>query len=291
MKKTSEEIVFNIFSLTVATLFALLCVLPILLTVAGSFTAEKELLKGLSLIPQQLSLEAYKMILRNPSSILRAYGVTIMLTVLGTAANLVISSMTAYVLYRKDFKARGFFSFFFFFTTLFSGGLVPRYLLFCQLGLRNTFMALLLDGVLSVFNMITIRSYFTANIPISLVEAAKIDGVGDFRIYVKIVLPASGAILAATGLIPAIGYWNNWSTAAIYIDNPDLYPLQYFLYRVFQTAQMKTTLSEVGISTGNVPQESYKLAMAVLTMGPVILFYPFVQKYFVSGIMVGAVKG
>ena len=269
MKKTSEEIVFNIFSLTVATLFALLCVLPILLTVAGSFTAEKELLKGLSLIPKQLSLEAYKMILRNPSSILRAYGVTIMLTVLGTAANLVISSMTAYVLYRKDFKARGFFSFFFFFTTLFSGGLVPRYLLFCQLGLRNTFMALLLDGVLSVFNMITIRSYFTANIPISLVEAAKIDGVGDFRIYVKIVLPASGAILAATGLITAIGYWNNWSTAAIYIDNPDLYPLQYFLYRVFQTAQMKTTLSEVGISTGNVPQESYKLAMAVLTMGPV----------------------
>ena len=291
MKKTSEEIVFNIFSLTVATLFALLCVLPILLTVAGSFTAEKELLKGLSLIPKQLSLEAYKMILRNPSSILRAYGVTIMLTVLGTAANLLISSMTAYVLYRKDFKARGFFSFFFFFTTLFSGGLVPRYLLFCRLGLRNTFMALLLDGVLSVFNMITIRSYFTANIPISLVEAAKIDGVGDFRIYVKIVLPASGAILAATGLITAIGYWNNWSTAAIYIDNPDLYPLQYFLYRVFQTAQMKTTLSEVGISTGNVPQESYKLAMAVLTMGPVILFYPFVQKYFVSGIMVGAVKG
>ena len=116
MKKTSEEIVFNIFSLTVATLFALLCVLPILLTVAGSFTAEKELLKGLSLIPQQLSLEAYKMILRNPSSILRAYGVTIMLTVLGTAANLLISSMTAYVLYRKDFKARGFFSFFFFFN-------------------------------------------------------------------------------------------------------------------------------------------------------------------------------
>ena len=291
MKNRSEEIVFNIFSLTVATLFALLCVLPILLTVAGSFTAEKELLKGLSLIPKQLSLEAYKMILRNPSSILRAYGVTIMLTVLGTAANLLISSMTAYVLYRKDFKARVFFFFFFFFTTLFSGGLVPRYLLFCQLGLRNTFMALLLDGVLSVFNMITIRSYFTANIPISLVEAAKIDGVGDFRIYVKIVLPASGAILAATGLITAIGYWNNWSTAAIYIDNPDLYPLQYFLYRVFQTAQMKTTLSEVGISTGNVPQESYKLAMAVLTMGPVILFYPFVQKYFVSGIMVGAVKG
>ena len=104
-------------------------------------------------------------------------------------------------------------------------------------------------------------------------------------------LPASGAILATVGLITAIGYWNNWSTAAIYIDDPDLYPLQYFLYRVFQTAQMKTTLSEVGISTGNVPQESYKLAMAVFTMGPVILFYPFVQKYFVSGIMIGAVKG
>lgn len=291
MKKTSEEIIFNIFSLVITTLFAFICVLPILLTVSGSFTAEKELLKGLSLIPKQFSLEAYKMILRNPESMLRAYGVTISLAVLGTAANLLISSMTAYVLYRKDFKARGFFAFFFFFTTLFSGGLVPRYILFCQLGLRNTFMALLLDGVLSVFNMITMRSYFTANIPISLVEAAKIDGAGDFRIYAKIVLPASGTILATIGLITAISYWNSWSTAAIYIDDPDLYPLQYFLYRVFQTAQMKTTLSEVGISTGNVPQESYKLAMAVFTMGPVILFYPFVQKYFVSGIMVGAVKG
>ena len=291
MKKTTEELVFNIIALAVTTVFAIVCLLPILYTVSGSFTPERELLRGLKLIPDTWTLAAYKMVLRDAGAMLRAYGVTIVLVVLGTALSVIMSSMTAYVLYRKDFRARGVLSFFFFFTTLFAGGLVPTFILMCSLGLRNTFWALLVNNLFSVFNMIIVRSYFTSNIPMSLVESAKIDGANDFSIYARIVLPSSGAILATIGLMSAIRYWNDWSTAAIYITNPKLYPLQYYLYKIFQETELKSQAAERGINVGSTPAESYKLAMTVFTMGPVILFYPFVQKYFVAGVTVGAVKG
>ena len=151
---------------------------------------------------------------------------------------------------------------------------MPHYVWYSEIGLRNTFTVLLIVSVFSVFNMIVVRSYFTANIPQSLVESARIDGAGDFRIYFSIVLPAAGPILATVGLLTALAYWNNWSTAMIYITNSKLYPLQYYLYRVFQEAELRMQMSE----------------MTVFTMGPVVLFYPFVQKYFVSGVTVGAVK-
>lgn len=290
MKKTTEEIAFNVFALIFTTVFALLCLLPILLTLAGSFTPEKELLRGLHLIPKHWTTEAYKLVLRQPATMLRAYWVTIKLVVLGTSLSLFITTMTAYVLYRKDFPARGFFSFFFFFTTLFDGGLVPHYVWLSELGMRNTFAVLLFTSVFTVFNMIVVRSYFVGNIPQSLVESAKIDGANDFRIYRSIVLPSAVPIMATVGLLTALGYWNNWKTAMIYITDNRLYPLQYYLYRVFQEAAQQAKLSEFGQAGGAAPTESYKMAMTVFTMGPVILFYPFVQKYFVSGVTVGAVK-
>ena len=290
MKKSAEEIIFNIFALAFTTLFAILCIFPILLTISGSFTPEQELIRGLKLIPEHWTTAAYRMVLRDPSSMLQAYGVTIRLVVFGTSLSLIITTMTAYVLYRRDFPARNFFAFFFFFTTLFSGGLVPHYVWLSALGLRNTFIVLLISGVFTVFNMIIVRSYFTGNIPQSLVESAKIDGANDFRIYWNIVMPSATPILATVGLLTALAYWNNWSTAAIYISNSKLYPLQYYLYRIFQEAAQQAQLSEIGMANGSTPTESYKLAMTVFTMGPVILFYPFVQKYFVSGVTVGAVK-
>ena len=281
---------FNIFAIGFTTLFSVLCLLPILLTISGSFTPEQDLLRGLKLIPDRFTTAAYQMVLKDPNSMLNAYGVTIRLVVIGTALSLFITTMTAYVLYRRDFPARNFFAFFFFFTTLFSGGLVPHYVWFTELGLRNTFTILLLTSLFSVFNMIIVRSYFTGNIPQSLVESARIDGAGDFRIYCSIVMPSAGPILATVGLLTALAYWNNWSTAMIYITDSKLYPLQYYLYRVFQEAQLKAKMSEMGQVTGSSPTESYKLAMTVFTMGPVVLFYPFVQKYFVSGVTIGAVK-
>lgn len=291
MKKSSEEIIFNIVALTVTTMFALACFLPIWLTVSGSFTSERAIYQGLRLIPAEFSLEAYKLILKTPGDMINAYKVTIIIVAVGTVLGLILTSMTAYVLYRKDFKYRNGFAFFYFFTTLFSGGLVPSYILTCALGLRNTYTVLIISGVFSVFNMIVMRTYFTGNIPQALVESAKIDGADDFRIYMSIVMPSATPILATIGLLLALAYWNNWNTAMLYIDEKSLYPLQYYLYRIFQSVQMSTIMKEAGIETQQVPQEGYKLAMTVFTMGPVILFYPFVQKYFVAGVTIGAVKG
>lgn len=291
MKKSSEEIIFNIVALTVTTLFAFACLLPIWLTVSGSFTSERAIYQGLRLIPAEFSLEAYKLILKTPGDMINAYKVTIIIVAVGTALGLILTSMTAYVLYRKDFKYRNGFAFFYFFTTLFSGGLVPSYVLTCTLGLRNTYTVLIISGVFSVFNMIVMRTYFTGNIPQALVESAKIDGADDFRIYASIIMPSAGPILATIGLLLALAYWNNWNTAMLYIDEKGLYPLQYYLYRIFQSVQMSIIMREAGIATQQLPQEGYKLAMTVFTMGPVILFYPFVQKYFVAGVTIGAVKG
>lgn len=292
IKKTPEEIIFNIVALILCTVFAIMCILPILYTVSGSFTSNIAISDGLQLIPKEFSTEGYRMIFVAPERMLIAYGVTILLVIFGTILGLLMTSVTSYVLYRKDFKYRSFVSFFFFFTTLFSGGQVPGYVLTCALGLRDTFWILLLSGFFSVMNMIIMRTYFTGNVPLSLVESAKIDGANDLRIYWSIVLPAATPILATVGLLTALGYWNNWSTARIYISDPNLYPLQYYLYKVFDTAQLQRQLAEIGqADLATLPTETYKMAMTVFTMGPVVLFYPFVQKYFVSGVTIGAVKG
>ena len=292
MKRTAEKTIFDIVALTITTLFAILCILPILLTISGSFTPERELMRGMKLIPDSWSVEAYRMVFKNSTSLIRAYGVTIRLVAIGTFCGLFLTSMTAYTLYRKDFRIRNGLSFYFFFTTLFNGGMVSYYILMCNLGLRNTFTVLMIGSLLPVMQVIIIRSYFTSNVPQSLVESAKIDGANDFLIYLKIVLPSAGPILATSGLIMALGYWNSWSTAAIYISDRKLYPLQYYLYQIFQEAALAEQMANAGVDMGNVgtPKESYKLAMTVFTMGPVVLFYPFVQKFFVAGVTIGAVK-
>lgn len=292
MKRTLEKTIFDIVALIITTLFAIICILPILLTISGSLTPERELLRGMKLIPDTWTLDAYKIVFRNGASLARAYWVTIKLVVIGTACALFLTSMTSYTLFRKDFRIRNKLSFYFFFTTLFNGGLVSNYILMCNLGLRNTFTVLMIGTLMPVMYVIIMRSYFTSNIPQSLVESAKIDGANDFLIYLRIVLPSAGPILATVGLLMALGYWNNWSTAAIYISDRELYPLQYYLYQIFQEQQMQEMMANAGVSMSGVstPKESYKLAMTVFTMGPVVLFYPFVQRFFVSGVTIGAVK-
>lgn len=292
MKRTLEKTIFDIVALIITTLFAIICILPILLTISGSLTPERELLRGMKLIPDTWTLDAYRIVFRNGESLARAYWVTIKLVVIGTACALFLTSMTSYTLFRKDFRIRNKLSFYFFFTTLFNGGLVSNYILMCNLGLRNTFTVLMIGTLMPVMYVIIMRSYFTSNIPQSLVESAKIDGANDFLIYLRIVLPSAGPILATVGLLMALGYWNNWSTAAIYISDRELYPLQYYLYQIFQEQQMQEMMANAGVSMSGVstPKESYKLAMTVFTMGPVVLFYPFVQRFFVSGVTIGAVK-
>ena len=298
MKKSKDIKVFNILSYTLIALVAIICLIPFLMVVVGSFTAEKEIIaNGFSFFPKELSLEAYKTALKEPMAILRAYGVTASLTVIGTAIGLFIVAMTAYVLQRKDFKWRNKVSFFFYFTTLFSGGLVPWYILMVKyLGLKDSYLSLLLPPLLSVFNIIIMKSYMSG-IPKALTESAKIDGAGDFTIFMKVILPLVKPALATIGMFIALGYWNDWYNSILFINNENLYSLQYYLYKIVNNIEAyKTILAQAGGGTSlgstiNMPSESLKMALTIIVTGPIILVYPFIQKYFVSGVTIGAVKG
>ena len=298
MKKSKDIKVFNILSYTLIALVAIICLIPFLMVVVGSFTAEKEIIaNGFSFFPKELSLEAYKTALKEPMAILRAYGVTASLTVIGTAIGLFIVAMTAYVLQRKDFKWRNKVSFFFYFTTLFSGGLVPWYILMVKyLGLKDSYLSLLLPPLLSVFNIIIMKSYMSG-IPQALTESAKIYGAGDFTIFMKVILPLVKPALATIGMFIALGYWNDWYNSMLFINNENLYSLQYYLYKIVNNIEAyKTILAQAGGGTSlgstiNMPSESLKMALTIIVTGPIILVYPFIQKYFVSGVTIGAVKG
>ena len=298
MKKSKDIKAFNILSYTLIALVALICLIPFLMVIIGSFTSEKEIIaNGFSFFPKELSLEAYKTALKEPMAILRAYGVTASLTVIGTAMGLFIVAMTAYVLQRKDFKWRNKVSFFFYFTTLFSGGLVPWYILMVKyLGLKDSYLSLLIPPLLSVFNIIIMKSYMSG-IPQALTESAKIDGAGDFTIFIKVILPLVKPALATIGMFIALGYWNDWYNSMLFINNENLYSLQYYLYKIVNNIEAyKTILAQAGggASLGSaisMQSESLKMALTIIVTGPIILVYPFIQKYFVSGVTIGAVKG
>ena len=193
---------------------------------------------------------------------------------------------------RKDFRFRNKIAMFLYFPSIFSGGMLPSYLLIVKyLGLKDNIWALILPGLISAWNIFLLRN-FMSDIPDSIMESAKLDGANDFQIFIKLYLPLSKAGLATIGLFTALGYWNNWSNAMLYINRAELFPLQYLLYSMLSNVQgVKEMAAASGVAMPNLPSETYKMAMAVVTTGPIILLYPFVQRYFVKGITVGAVKG
>ncbi|HEX3076773.1 MAG TPA: carbohydrate ABC transporter permease [Lachnospiraceae bacterium] len=277
----------------VVALFAIACLFPFALMITSSFMTEKEIVaEGYKLFPKLWSISAYSYLLKNATKLLNAYQVTIAITVIGTLIGLFIMSMAGYVLNRKDFKYRNFFSFFIYFTTLFSGGLVPTYILYVRyLNLKDNIWALILPGLVSAWSIFLMRN-FMKSIPDELYESATMDGAGPFKIYLKVFMPLALPSLATIGLFLALGYWNEWYNASLYIDTASKYPLQYFLQKMINqtTIDSLTSLGHV-IDAATVPTQSVKMATAVLTTGPIILLYPFVQKYFVSGLTVGSVKG
>lgn len=283
---------FQLFASTIVVLLALICVLPFLLVISGSFTQNDEIIKnGYSLIPNKFSLEAYKLIFSVPDIIINSYIVTIAVTLIGTLTGLFLTSMTAYVLHRKDFLYRNIFSFFFFFTTLFSGGLIPWYLLMLNLGMRNSLLALIVPSLMSVFNIIIMRTFFST-LPESIGESGKIDGANDFTIYMKLYLPMAIPGLATIGLFMALAYWNEWYNALLFINDPKLYPLQYQLYKIISSVNFAATVAQrTGKQMQNVPTEAIKLAMVCVTVGPIVLLFPYIQRYFIKGLTIGAVKG
>ncbi len=291
MEKTS--IVFNGIGYVFISLLTLLCLLPFLLIVTGSFTAESEILRdGFKIVPNDWSIEAYRAIFRSPGQILQAYKVTVLLTVCGVLLGLFLTSMAGYVLSRKDFKYRNSLSFFIYFTMLFSGGLIPWYILIVQyLGLKDSYLALLLPPLLGAFNIILMKN-FMKSIPESITESAKIDGAGDFTVYFRLILPLSLPSLATIGLFIALGYWNDWFLANLFINTSEKYPLQFLLYRILASAAVLNTSVAGNLSPDfRPPAETLKMAAAIVVTGPIVFLYPFVQRYFVKGLTLGAVKG
>lgn len=290
-----DRIIFNVISYVFLAVLAAVCLLPFLLVISGSFTEQYAIqLHGYQLIPETFSLDAYKMLFRIPEEIVRAYGVTIFVTFTGTTVGFFFTSMAAYVLASPDFRYRYQVSFFFYFTSIFGGGLVPWYI-FCTkyLHFHNNVISMILPIMINVTYMLILKSYMMS-IPTSLYESARLDGANDLTIFFKIALPLSKAGLATVGLFLALNYWNDWYNAMLFLDegSRELYPLQYYLNNILTKAQaMNAAAARSGIPASDVPSEPLKLAMTVVATGPIILLYPFLQKYFVKGVTLGAVKG
>jgi len=275
------------------SIWAFVCVLPFLLILSGSFTDDKIIItEGYSVLPRGVSLQAYKMVFAIPEKIMRAYGVTTFVTIAGTFLGLFFISMAGFALQRTDMKYRNHIAFYIYFTTLFNGGLIPWYIMVANvLSFKNTIYALIFPSLMNPFLIFLMRN-FLRTIPESIVESARIDGAGDFRIFLALILPIAKPALATVGLFLALAYWNDWFMSAIYIENERLFSLQFYLYNILARADfMRSGIAQIVSIELEIPRESVKLATAVVVTGPVIFFYPFVQKYFVQGLVVGAVKG
>ena len=293
MKKTIQDIALQWFAIYICGLAAIICLLPFWLIIAASLTSEIEIIKnGYSLIPSVFSMEAYRIIFSNPARIFRSYMITGFVTICGGLGGLFLTTMTAYTLMRKNFKIRNHLAFFFYFTTLFSGGLIPSYILISQyLNMKDTIAVLIIPSLMGAWNIFLMRNFMN-EIPHEIAESAQIDGANEFIIFIKLYLPLSTAGLATIGLFICLGYWNSWMPTMLYINKPEMYTLQYLLMDMLASIRALREMSFIAnIPIQDMPSESFKMAMAVIVTGPIILVYPFVQKYFVKGLTVGAVKG
>ena len=269
---------------------------PFILLVMSSITEEKSLIaNGYSFFPKEFSLYAYQYLLTGSGALLRSYVISFIVTAVGTLSNLIITILYAYPLSRKELPGRNFFAFLLFFTMLFSGGLVPSYIMWTRtFHIQNTILALLVPNLLmGAFNVIMMRTYFTANIPDAVIEAARIDGADEFRILFRVVLPMALPILATIGMLVGLSYWNDWMNGLYYINDDKLYSVQVLLTNIQrQMESLKQSMGTGGnVSVGELPSTSIRMAINVMGILPVMLIYPFIQKYLVRGIAIGAVKG
>ncbi|WP_042164525.1 carbohydrate ABC transporter permease [Paenibacillus gorillae] len=273
------------------------CILPFVLLFTASITDEQSLFHhGYSLFPEKISFSAYAYLMQDAGRILHAYGITLIITAAGTICSLIITALLSYPLSRKELPWRNFWSFFVFFTMLFNGGLVPSYLVYTQVfDLKNTIWALIIPGLLmNAFYVMLMRTFFVTSIPEPVVESAKIDGAGEFGTFMKIVLPLSLPILATVALFQTIHYWNDWFNGMIYVTDSKLFSLQNLLNRILLDIQYLASSNFGNIqgdAAASAPMETVRMAMAVIGIIPILVAYPFFQKYFVKGLTVGAVKG
>lgn len=273
------------------TAFALFCFLPVLLVLMISMTDEEAIrMNGYSFFPAKLSGEAYRLLFQDSGTILRSYGISLFVTIVGSLLAVAITAMAAYTLTNRSVRYRNHLAGFFFFTMLFNGGIVPWYMICRELGLNNNIFALLVPSLLfSAFNLFLVRN-FMLSLPYALVESAKIDGANDATTAFRIIFPLCKPVLATISLFYGLAYWNDWWNAIMLVDNQQLYPVQYFLFKLQSDIQMMTQIQGAS-NSGTLPAESVKMATAVLTIGPIVLMYPYLQRYFVKGLVIGSVKG
>lgn len=295
MIKSKQERVFQLVSHLFLLVVSLSVIIPFLIMLSSSFSSETAVLAdGYSLYPREFSLDAYKYILSDSTTVLRAYGVTIFVTVAGTVVSLLITTMFAYVLAQDKLPFGRLMMFLVVVTMLFSGGLVPTYYIYTQIfHIKDTIFALIVPNLLmGAFNLILVRNYFRTSIPQAIIEAATIDGCSKFMTFVKVVLPLSLPIIATIGLMTALSYWNDWTNSLYYMNSSKYYSIQQVLRLMIDSVSY---LQEMGVSTSGVenaqiPLTTVRMAIAVVAVVPVMIAYPFFQKYFVKGITIGAVK-
>ncbi|HIQ69250.1 MAG TPA: carbohydrate ABC transporter permease [Candidatus Avoscillospira stercorigallinarum] len=291
----TESKVFNRVSTTILTVMVTLTLLPILLIIIASFTEETSLLQnGYSFIPKAWSFDAYYYIIKQGSVILRAYGVSVLVTVAGTVLSVAITTTLAYPMARTSFRYRNALSFFVFFTMLFSGGIVPSYIMWTNyFHIKNTIWALIVPNYLvPAFNVILVKNFYANNIPGSLIEAAQLDGATEMQIFRKLVFPMARPVVATISLFTGLCYWNDWTNGLYYVDNQKLYSIQLLLMKIMNNIEaLKANANLMGAGAISLPGTSVRMAIAFIGILPILIVYPFVQKYLVEGVVIGAVKG
>lgn len=290
-KISAGRIVLNLILIAMSICY----IIPLLMMISISFSSESSVLNnGYQLIPEMWSLDAYKMAFQNPTQIINSYKVTAAQAILGTFLSLFVETMMAYPLMRNNFKHKKFITIYLMITMFFSGGMVPSYILNTQyLHLGNSFWIYIFPSLIGAWGVILFKTFFKG-LPDGLVEAAKLDGASEYMVYFKIILPLSTPIIAAQGFMMLLGRWNNWNTSLLYIRDNNLYSLQYLLQRIINEAdfikEMQGTAME-GLFGTEIPSDTLRYATAVIAAGPMMVVFPFFQKYFAKGLVVGSVKG
>lgn len=293
MRESAGDRVFGALVYVLLSMVLIIVLYPLVFVVSASISNPVTVLRGeMWLFPKELSFIGYERIFANPE-ILTGYGNTILYTTVGTSINLMMTVLAAYPLSRQDFKGRGVITWFIVFTMFFSGGLIPTYLLVKNLGLINTMWALILPGAVSVWNIIIMRTFFQSSIPGEIQESAAIDGCNNIQTLWRIVLPLSAPILAVMVLFYAVGHWNSYFSALIYLNDREKYPLQLLLREILIKSEVDQMAGSMTTSTQQylMEAEAIKYAIIIVANLPVLLLYPFLQRYFVKGMLIGAIKG
>lgn len=295
--QTRGEKRFTIFAEVAIIILVILSIAPILLIFIASFTQENELIaNGYSFFPKALSLDAYSYLISESKTIFKAYGVSIFVTAVGTLLGVLITAMLAYPLSRSDFKYGKIISFLVLFTMLFSGGIAPAYIMWTRIfHIKDSLFALMIPNYLmNAFNVFLMTNYYRNNVPGALIESAQIDGAKELKIFFKIILPLSTPAIATIGIFTGIAYWNDWINGLYYITKPQYYGIQNLLVRMMDNIQyLKSGAagSAIGAVAVQLPSNAVRMALAVIGVLPIVIIFPFMQKYFIKGVVVGAVKG